>query len=191
MLFYGKVDSVLTKCKVCGHSRYKNSGRNNVPNLVLTYFPIAPRLQRMYMSKKMSKEMTWHHDHKTDSNKIVHPSDGKAWKHFESTHSPFSKEIRNVRLGLCTDGFTPNNLNSNSYSLWPVFLTIYNLPPWMSLKDVHVKLSMVIPGRKNPGQNLDVFLQPLIKELKILWKDGIETYDAYRKNNFLMKVALL
>lgn len=83
MLFYGKVDSVLTKCKLCRHSRYKNSGRNNVPNLVLTYFPIAPRLQRMYMSKKMSKEMTWHHDHKTDSNKMVHPNDGKAWKHFD------------------------------------------------------------------------------------------------------------
>ncbi|GKC60371.1 putative transposase-associated domain-containing protein, partial [Tanacetum coccineum] len=191
MLFYGKVDSVLTKCKVCGHSRYKKGGRNNVPNLVLTYFPIAPRLQRMYMSKKMSKEMTWHYDHKTDSNKMVHPSDGKAWKHFDSTHSTFSKEIRNVRLGLCTDGFNPNNSNSNPYSLWPVFLTIYNLPPWMSLKDAHVKLSLVIPGRKNPGQNLDVFLQPLIKELKTLWNDGVETYDAYRKNNFNMKATLL
>nr|GEZ38934.1 hypothetical protein [Tanacetum cinerariifolium] len=109
--------------------------RNNVPNLVLTYFPIAPRLQRMYMSKKMSKEMTWQHDHKTDSNKKVHPSDGKAWKHFDSTHPTFSKEIRNVRLGLCTDGFNPNNSNSDPYSLWPVFLTIYNLPTWMSLKD--------------------------------------------------------
>ncbi|GJW51079.1 uncharacterized protein Tco_0092430 [Tanacetum coccineum] len=191
MLFYGKVDYVLTKCKVCGHSLYKKGGRNNVPNLVLTCFPIAPRLQRMYMSKKMSKEMTWHHDHKTDSNKMVHPSDGKAWKHFDSTHPTFSKEIRNVRLGLCTDGFNPNNSNSNPYSLWPVFLTIYNLPPWMSLKDAHVKLSLVIPGRKNPGQNLDVFLQPLIKELKTLWNDGVETYDAYRKNNFNMKATLL
>nr|GEV32213.1 hypothetical protein [Tanacetum cinerariifolium] len=102
-------------------------GRNNVPNLVLTYFPIAPRLQRMYMSQKMSKEMTWHHDHKTDSNKMVHPRNGKAWKHFDSTHPMFSKEIRN----------------------------------------------------------------PLIKELKTLWNDGGETYDAYRKNNFNMKDTLL
>nr|GEW73102.1 hypothetical protein [Tanacetum cinerariifolium] len=61
----------------------------------------------------------------------------------------------------------------------------------MSLKDVHVKLSLVIPGRKNPGQNLDVFLQSLIKELKTLWNDGVETYDAYRKNNFNMKATLL
>nr|GEV89020.1 transposase, Ptta/En/Spm [Tanacetum cinerariifolium] len=47
MLFYGKVDSFLTKCKVYGHSRYWKGGRNNVPNLVLTYFSIAPRLQRI------------------------------------------------------------------------------------------------------------------------------------------------
>nr|GEW51888.1 hypothetical protein [Tanacetum cinerariifolium] len=126
-----------------------------------------------------------------DSNKMVHPSDGKAWKHFDSTHPTFSKEIRNVRLRLCTDGFNPNNSNSNPYSLWHLFLTIYNLPPWMSLKDVHVKLSLVIPGRKNPGHNLDVFLQPLIKELKTLWNDGVETYDAYRKHNFNMKATLL
>nr|GEW08495.1 hypothetical protein [Tanacetum cinerariifolium] len=122
---------------------------------------------------------------------MVHPSDGKAWKLFDLTHLTFSKEIQNVRLGLCTEGFNPNNLNSNPYSLWPVFLTIYNLLPWMSLKDVHVKLSLVIPGRKNPGQNLDVFLQSLIKELKTLWNDGVKTYDAYRKNNFNMKATLL
>nr|GEX88919.1 hypothetical protein [Tanacetum cinerariifolium] len=127
MLFYGKVDSLLSKCKVCAYSRYKNGRKNNVPNLVLTYFPIAPRLQRMYMSKKMSKEMTWHHDHKKDSNKM----------------------------------------------------------------DENVKLSLVIPGKKNPGQNIDVFLQPLIKELKMLWNSSVETYDAYRKNNFHLKAALL
>ncbi|GJW12626.1 ribonuclease H-like domain-containing protein [Tanacetum coccineum] len=162
MLFYGKVDYVLTKCfKGCT------------------------------CQKKMSKEMIWHHDQKTDSNKMVHPSDGKAWKHFDSTDPTFFKEIRNVRIGLCTDGFNPNNSNSNPYSLWYVFLTIYNLPPWMSLKDIHFKLSLVIPGRKNSSQNLDVFLQPLIKELKTLWNDGVETYDAYRKNNFNMKATLL
>ncbi|GKA31181.1 putative transposon, En/Spm-like, transposase-associated domain protein, partial [Tanacetum coccineum] len=33
--------------------------------------------------------------------------------------------------------------------------------------------------------------QPLIKELKMLWNSGVETYDAYRKNNFHLKAALL
>ncbi|GJX25674.1 transposon, En/Spm-like protein [Tanacetum coccineum] len=61
----------------------------------------------------------------------------------------------------------------------------------MCLKNENVKLSLVIPGKKNPGQNIDVFLQPLIKELKMLWNSGVETYDAYCKNNFHLKAALL
>ena len=190
MLFYGETSS-LTNCVVCGECRYKAGGRNNVPNLVLTYLPIAPRLQRLYMSKRTAKEMTWHYDHRTQPGLMVHPSDGMAWKHFDSNHPAFANEIRNVRLGLCTDGFNPNNSNSNPYSLWPVFLTIYNLPPWMGLKESYVKLSMVIPGRKSPGQNLDVFLRPLVDELKMLFTDGVDTYDAYRKNNFTMRVVLL
>ena len=150
MLFY-KDDSCLTNCRVCGESRYK-SGRNHVPNLVLTYMPIAPRLQRLYMCKKTSKEMTWHYDHQTELGKMVHPSDGEAWKHFDLKDPVFAEEIRNVRLGLCTDGFSPNNSNSTPYSLWPVFLTIYNLPPWMALKDSYVKVAMVIPGKKNRSE---------------------------------------
>ncbi|KAJ9562235.1 hypothetical protein OSB04_007395 [Centaurea solstitialis] len=137
MLFY-KLDSTLTHCL----------------------------LQRLYMSKKTSKEMTWHKDHQTEPGVMVHPSDGAAWKHFDMVHPEFASESRNVRLGLCTDGFNPNNSNSNPYSLWPVFLTIYNLPPWMSLKDVYVKLALVIP-------------------------EGALTYDAHRKNNFEMRAIVL
>nr|XP_043637839.1 uncharacterized protein LOC122608823 [Erigeron canadensis] len=190
MLYY-KDKKELINCEVCGLSRYKSNGRSKIPNLVLRYFPITPRLQRMYMSKKTAKDMTWHHDHPKEDGKMVHPSDGEAWKHFDSTHPSFSSEIRNVRPGLCTDGFTPNNQSSNPYSLWPVFLTIYNLPSWMCLKDDYVNLSLVIPGRKSPGQNLDVFLQPLIDELKMLYEDGVETYDKYRKNNFILRAILL
>lgn len=59
MLFYGKKDSTLTHCRVCGHSRYKSGRLSLVPHLVLRYLPIGPRLQRLYMSKKTAKDMTW------------------------------------------------------------------------------------------------------------------------------------
>ncbi|KAI3681314.1 hypothetical protein L6452_36104 [Arctium lappa] len=49
----------------------------------------------------------------------------------------------------------------------------------------------VIPGRKSPDQNFDVFLRPLIDKLKMLYKKGVLTYDAYHKNNFEMKAILL
>jgi hypothetical protein len=39
-------------------------------------------------------------------------------------------------------------------------------------------LTMMISGPKNPGKKLDVFLRPLIDELKNLWSVGVETYDV-------------
>ncbi|GJY67940.1 putative transposase-associated domain-containing protein [Tanacetum coccineum] len=140
---------------------------------------------------KTAKDMIWHSNHQSEEGSMVHPSDGKAWKHFDSTDPFFAEEIRNVRLGLCTDGFSPNSSSSNPYSCWPVFLSIYNLPPWMALKDSYVKLALIIRSRKSPGQNIDVFLRPLIDELKILYDNGVETYDAYRKTNFTLRAILL
>ena len=50
---------------------------------------------------------------------------------------------------------------------------------------------MIIPGPKNPGKKLDVFLRPLIDELKKLWLDGVNTYGIYRKENFQLRAALM
>ncbi|CAA2977958.1 Hypothetical predicted protein [Olea europaea subsp. europaea] len=50
---------------------------------------------------------------------------------------------------------------------------------------------MVIPGPKRPGKNLDVFLRPLIDELKILWDEGVYTYDIQTKQNFQLKATLM
>ena len=36
-----------------------------------------------------------------------------------------------------------------------------------------------------------MLLQPLIDELKLLWYEGVLTYDISTKNNFMIKDALL
>ena len=77
-----------------------------------------------------------------------------------------------MRLGLCTDGFQPYGQSGQQYSSWPVILTPYNLPPWMCMKEEYIFLTVIVPGPKNPKNKLDVFLQPLIAELKELWEVG-------------------
>jgi uncharacterized protein YybS (DUF2232 family) len=43
---------------------------------VLRYFPIKPRLQRLFISKDIAKQMRWHKDErKDDSNTLGHPTD--------------------------------------------------------------------------------------------------------------------
>jgi len=143
------------------------------------------------MSPRTVEHMTWHQAHDAVDGVMVHPSDGEAWKRFNSVHPYFSAESRNVRLGLCTDGFNPFGSFAALYSCWPVILTVYNLPPGMCMRPEFMFLSTVIPGPSSPGWNIDVCLRPLIDELAQLWSSGTLTYDILRKQNFLMRAALM
>ncbi|KAK4403018.1 hypothetical protein Sango_1042500 [Sesamum angolense] len=60
---------------------------------------------------------------------MCHPSDAEAWKHFDWMYPDFAKESRNIRLGLCTDGFTLHCQYGHTYSCWPVIIMSYNLFP--------------------------------------------------------------
>jgi Transposase family tnp2 len=59
------------------------------------------------------------------------------------------------------------------------------------MKDSYLFLSSLIPGPIGPGQKIDVYLQPLIEELKELWEEGMVTYDASLDEIFTLRVALL
>ena len=94
-------------------------------------------------------------------------------------------------LGLVTNVFNLFSNISLSYSMWPMVLTAYNLPPWLCMKDLYFMLTLLIPGSQAPGKDLNVFLRPLIDELKDLWVAGVKTWDAIDNSVFTMCVALL
>ena len=188
MLFWGE-DNDITICKICGHQRYKRPTqaetnprrKKNVPYKKMYYFPLSPRLLRLYASKATANDMKWHAKHEVVEGEIQHCSDSIAWKHFNTVHPYFVVESRNVRLGLCIDGFQPFGQSGQQYSSWPVILTVYNLPPWLCMKETSMFLTVLVPGPRNPKHKLDVFFQPLIAELKELWDVGILVYDISTK----------
>ncbi|XP_072054359.1 uncharacterized protein [Arachis hypogaea] len=135
--------------------------------------------------------MRWHDEERRKDEKLRHPADGQSWKDFGNRHTNFALDTRNVRLGLSSDGFNPYRTMSISHSTWPVVLMAYNLSPWMSMKQEYFMLSLLIPGPKSPGNDIDIYLQPLIEELKELWEVGVETYDASKNETFPMYTALL
>jgi len=145
----------------------------------------------MFATKNISSEMSWHANNPREKGIMAHPSDSEAWKHLDTCFPEFASEPRNVRLGLCTDGFAPHGKFGGQYSCWPVILTPYNLPPSMCMKRQFMFLSLLIPGPKNPKGNLDVYMQPLIQELKQLWEVGANTYDISVKQNFNLRAAVL
>ena len=96
-------------------------------------------------------------------------------------HPEFAREPRNVRLGLCTDESNLFVQVGKTYSCRAVILTPYNLPPNMCMRREVMFLTALIPGDKSPGMKIDVYLQPLIDELKSLWQVGLRTYDVAKK----------
>jgi len=81
------------------------------------------------MSSKIVEHMRWHASKSTNEDILKHPRDSKAWETFDLKHPQFASYPRNVRLGLATNGFNPYDNLSTSYSIWPVVLIPYNLPP--------------------------------------------------------------
>ncbi|XP_020271787.1 uncharacterized protein LOC109846957 [Asparagus officinalis] len=53
-----------------------------------------------------------------------------------------------------------------------LILMPYNLPPWLCMKESFFMMSLLIPGPHAPGNDIDVFLRPLVDELKELWDNG-------------------
>ncbi|GJY75793.1 reverse transcriptase domain-containing protein [Tanacetum coccineum] len=51
------------------------------------------------------------------------------------------------------------------------------------LEAVH---EMLPDGPKQPGNDIDVYLAPLIDDLKTLWDKGVKVYDAYKKETFTL-----
>ncbi|GJX91152.1 hypothetical protein Tco_0344478 [Tanacetum coccineum] len=167
--FKGDDNKDLDFCPVYNTSRWKD---NNTPG------------------KKVPKKHTT--GKCTEAGKMQHPVDGRAWKNFDTKYPDFAKEPRNVRLGLAADGFNPFDNLSQAYSMWPVILTTYNLPPWLCMKESSFMLTLLIHGPKSSGKDIDVYLRPLIEDLKVLWdRKGVKTIDIASGQKFYMRAMVL
>ena len=51
-------------------------------------------------------------------------------------------------------------------------------------------LSMMISGLRQPGNDIDVYLSPLVEDLRKLWDEGVVVFDACRKESFEMRAML-
>ena len=52
-------------------------------------------------------------------------------------------------------------------------------------------LSLLISWPQQPGNDIDVYLEPLIEDFKLLWDVGVEAFDGYKKEFFNLRAVLL
>ncbi|GFZ06764.1 DEAD-box protein abstrakt [Actinidia rufa] len=181
-VLFWKENAMLDKCPRCNVSRYKiNCGKGKkIPHKILRYFPLTPRLKRLFMSRTISEAMRWHMENPGDGEESRHPAQSDEWKDFDVKHPEFALKPRNVRLGLAVDGFNPFGNMSNSYSMWPVILVPYNLPPWLAMKDSFFMLTLLVPGEKQPGIDIDVYMRPMVDEFKRIVANCKTVYINHR-----------
>nr|BDI54539.1 transposon protein, putative, CACTA, En/Spm sub-class [Triticum aestivum] len=185
-------------CRKCGSSRYievvdKHGQKRQlkIPVKVLRYLDFIKRLQRLFITEESAKMMKWHKEGKRyNPKKIVHTSEGEAWKSFDIKYPEETAEAGNVRIAITGDGFNSYGMSSNPYSCWPIFVIPLNLPPGAIMQRKTMFLSLIIPGPEYPGKNLSVFMQPLVDDLHHSWYFPRLTYDRHLQKNFLMKVWL-
>jgi hypothetical protein len=196
ILYRGEKYENMDKCPVCTASRYKirkddpgdiegEPHRKRVPAKVMWYAPIIPRLKRLFRNKEHAKLLRWHmEDHKKDD-KLRHPADGRQWRKIEREFGDFAGDARNLWFGLSTDGMNPFGEQSYSHSTWPVTLCIYNLPPSLCMKRKFIMMPVLIQGMKQPGNDIDVYLRPLVDELLQLWREeGVRVWDEHKQEKF-------
>ncbi|KAJ9556462.1 hypothetical protein OSB04_011076 [Centaurea solstitialis] len=172
-ILYRNEYASLHECIICGTSRYKRGKRSTEDNDEMKNAPL----------------LNYCEDRKRDG-KIRHVADSPQWRNIDSDFEEFGKEVRNIRFGFSSDGINPFGSMSNRHSTWPVLLCIYNLPPWLCMKRKYIIMSLLIQGPKQPGNDIDVYLAPLIDDLKELWCPGVQVYDAYGKEDFRLQALI-
>ena len=193
ILYRGKYEGAIS-CDTCVASRWKIGKdaviQEGVPGKVLWYFPPIPRFKRMFSNSTTAKDLTWHANRRTKDGKMRHPADSPTWDLVDTKWPEFGAEPRNLRLALSSDGFNPYSMKSSQHSCWPVILVTYNLPPWLCMKRKYMMLTLLISGPKQPGNDIDVYLQPLIHDLKKLWQGVEGVYDAALGELFTLRAVL-
>ena len=154
------------------------------------YLPIIDRFKRIFANPNEAKLVRWHATERRNDGMLRHPADSIEWRNIDRKHKDFAADPRNMRICLCTDGMNPFGDMSSTHSTWPVLIANYNLPPWLCFKRKYIMLCLLIQGPRQPGNDIDVFLEPVIDDLEILWKEGVETWDAYGQENFKLRVLL-
>ena len=197
-LMFRGIHSEATECPVCHTSRWRSEKKgvdgkrvHKIAHKVIRHFKLKHRVRRMFLSSKTAEYMTWHSHGRTKDGLMRHPADSPAWKHFDGQHKWFSKDPRNIRFALATDGFNPFKNMNLAYNIWPIVLIPYNLPPWICMKQSNFLLNVIVPGRKSPGKELDIYMQLTIDDLKEFWKPGVMAYDSVIGKKFRVHAALL
>jgi len=112
------------------------------------------------------------------------------WKNIYSGKGPFGGDPRGLSIAFCTDGVNPFSHNRVQYSMWPMMITLLNLPRVVRNSFGNIFLLGIIPGNGcQEPKNLNPYLEVFVDEMVQLSNKTL--YDAYQHAPFQLKLELL
>jgi hypothetical protein len=186
-IIFRKEHAHLSECPKCLTPRYISE-----QSLISRrHFTLKPRLNRFFGTKNLAGVLQSHATNNLSENSTVfdiHQSE--AWTEAYSNSGIFKGDPRGVSLSLCTDGVNPFAHNKVTYSMWPIMLTLLNLPRSMRNRFASILLVGIVPanGTKEP-QDLNPYLDILVDELLEMCSSTM--FDAYNTAPFQCKVEIL
>ena len=179
----------LTKCPQCSSDRYMPGTSTHAAVWTFTYLPLGPRLTRLLGDVNLAELVQTHSG--SELHYEVHDIHGSpSWAKTYSPQGIFNGDKRGISLALCTDGVSHFNHNWVSYSMWPIMLTILNLPRAIRNHFGNILLVGIVPGNgSKEAESLTPYLDVLVDELLEL--SGTTVFDGYQNAPFTLKVELL
>lgn len=178
-----------THCPKCNEARYVQG--KDIPRKRFKYLPLMPRLQRLFSIACISQLLQ---NHSLTTNEVlptkvsdIHQTE--TWRKWYSPEGPFAGDARGISLAICADGTAPFSKEKISYSMWPLVVSILNLPTHLRRLPGFLQLIGIIPGKAEP-KNIDPYVEIFVEELKQLNESKIPVFDAFQKKNFLLKADI-
>ncbi|GJW13863.1 putative transposon, En/Spm-like protein [Tanacetum coccineum] len=101
-LRYWKNEQGSDTVEPCETSRWKVDNKTkkvyeNIPAKVMWYFPIIPRLQRLFKIESISEDLRWHATRRITDGVLRHPADSQAWRTIDEKFPEIAEDTRNLR----------------------------------------------------------------------------------------------
>ena len=193
VLYEGPENGELQNCPTCQRSRYI-SGSTTVPAAVTRYFPLVPKLIRIYRCPKLASLLEYHASSVFDGKSMTSVAHSYQWREITRMYPEFANLSTHLRLALVADGVCPHSHQNSRHSTWIVLVAVYNLPGWLATKKFFLNLSLLIPGPRAPtSETFDIYLRPLVVDLLRLWQ-GVPAMNMSKpigERNFILKAMLM
>lgn len=184
--------NAATSCHICGSERFKSDdalGRQ-YPKKTFTYISIKSSLKSLFGHVNIAQVMQ-EAGGCANLGMVTDLHDTELWSDWMSITNDNKVKII---LGLNADGVNPYHGCGIQYSMWPILLSVLNLPKKFRTKADAILLVGLIPSRdvrlnKGVEPNIHLYLELVVDELISL--SSFQLYSAYQGAPIQIKVQLL